>query len=115
DDALPKTAVPAQVMAALDVAPANRTPEQEDLLFDYWRTTEPEFREANLRIDALYSAVPSGETQLVLLQRDHPRQTYRLDRGDFLSPAEEVEPGVPGFLHPLQTTNAVPNRLDFAR
>ena len=44
--------------------------------------------------------------------------THRLDRGNFLTPAEEVSPGGPAFLHPIDTTSdskASPNRLDFAR
>ncbi len=43
-----------------------------------------------------------------------PRQTYYLARGDFLSPQEKLEPGVPAILNPLP--EGVPaNRLTFAK
>jgi hypothetical protein len=41
--------------------------------------------------------------------------TRRLERGDFLKPAEPVEPGVPEVLHPMPESDGPPDRLDFAR
>jgi hypothetical protein len=38
-----------------------------------------------------------------------------LKRGDFLSPAEVVSPGVPAFLHDLPQSDSPPTRLDFAK
>ena len=84
------------------------------MLFRYWRTTVPELARANQRIDGLWQAHPSGATQLVLRERDTPRETHRLARGDFLSPKERVAPGVPAVLHPL-AADGPPDRLDFAR
>src|SRR5204863_3627632 len=49
-----------------------------------------------------------------LQARSEPRETHRLERGDFLKPREPVTPGVPAFLHPLPP-GAPPNRLTFAR
>ena len=43
----------------------------------------------------------------------HPRQTFLHHRGEFLSPEDQVEPGVPGFLPPLPA-GAAANRLTFA-
>jgi len=57
---------------------------------------------------------PEPFSQLVLMERDVPRPTHVLTRGDFLKPGENVEPGVPEFLHPLPE-NAPRNRLSFAR
>jgi hypothetical protein len=54
----------------------------------------------------------------VLQERSEKRKTHRLDRGNFLAPAEEVSPGVPDFLHSLTVTpgaDARATRLDFAR
>jgi mono/diheme cytochrome c family protein len=93
--------LPADVRALLKVPAAERTPEQTDRLFSYWRTNVPEWHEENRQIDALWHSHPRGATQLVLLERDQPRATHRLERGNFLAPAEEVSPGVPEFLHPL--------------
>ncbi|MBI3192787.1 MAG: DUF1553 domain-containing protein, partial [Pedosphaera parvula] len=113
-ETLPAAAVPAAVWNALETAPSARNAGQRAALFEYWRTTVPDFREVNARIDGLWQGHPTGATQLVLQERTAPRQTHRLDRGDFLSPAEAVAPAVPSFLNPLKTQGA-PGRLDFAR
>ncbi|MBI4605684.1 MAG: DUF1553 domain-containing protein, partial [Planctomycetes bacterium] len=44
-----------------------------------------------------------------------PRRTRVFDRGDFLAPREEVEPGVPAVLPPLEPRSAPADRLDLAR
>jgi hypothetical protein len=44
-----------------------------------------------------------------------PRKTTVFIKGDFTRPADEVTPGVPAVLHPLETGGEVPNRLDLAR
>jgi len=43
------------------------------------------------------------------------RKTHVLDRGDFLSPRQEVEPGIPAILGSLPTHSGNLNRLDLAR
>jgi hypothetical protein len=74
----------------------------------------PEWKAVNDKIEALWREHPEGASQLVLMERDTPRITHRLQRGDFLKPEEVVEPGVPAFLHPLPAGE--PNtRLTFAR
>jgi hypothetical protein len=126
--------VPAGVRALLEIPAVNRSPEQVDRIFSYWRTTVSAWSEENRRIEALWQSHPRGTTQLVLLERDKSRPTHRLERGNFLAPAEEVQPGVPSILHPLAEnanvvaslsdadqnqsaaiTNQRSNRLDFAR
>jgi hypothetical protein len=122
--------VPAAVRKILAVPVKERTPAQVDKLFSYWRTTVADWAETNRRLDALWQSHPRGTTQLALIERQEPRQTHRLDRGNFLAPAEAVQPGVPDFLHPLargpasprlensslgETRPREPNRLDFAR
>jgi len=51
---------------------------------------------------------------LVLGERHDARGTHRLERGNFLKPAEAVTASVPAFLHPLPE-GAPPNRLGLAR
>ncbi len=106
--------LPAAVREVLKVPVSERTAAQSDLLFSYWRTTVPEWQDENRRIDALWQSHPRGATQLVLQERESPRETHRLERGNFLAPAEAVSPGVPAFLHPLEETTS-PTRLTFAR
>lgn len=105
--------IPAAVRKILAIPAGERSPEQVAEFFSYWRTTVADWAEINRRLDALWLSHPRGTTQLVLSERVDRRPTHRLERGNFLSPAEEVTPGVPSFLHPLTAAN--PNRLDFAR
>lgn len=51
-------------------------------------------------------------TTLIMEEIDVPRKTTIMTRGDFRSPGEEVTPGVPAALHPLNI--ASPGRLDLA-
>ncbi|MBW3542778.1 MAG: DUF1549 and DUF1553 domain-containing protein, partial [Planctomycetes bacterium] len=106
--------LPRGVREILSVPREERTPAQTAAVFSHWRTTVPEWKEASDQIEELWRQHPAGSSQLVLLQRDEPRGTHVLKRGDFLKPLEAVEPGVPAFLHPLPE-GAPPTRLTFAR
>jgi hypothetical protein len=97
------------------VADGEKRSEADDAaVFAVWRTTVPEWKEANAKIEALWKEHPKGTSQLVLSEMQSPRSTHLLKRGDFLKPAEQVSTGVPGFLHPLPK-DAPPNRLGFAK
>ncbi len=106
--------LPQRVRDVLAIPQEQRTPAQEGTVFSYWRTTVPEWKDSNERIETLWKQHPEGSSQLVLQTRGQPRETHILKRGDFLKPAEKVSPGVPGFLQPLPQ-NAPPNRVTFAR
>lgn len=106
--------LPQRVREILNVPHDRRTPDEQRAVFDYWRTTVPEWQEANHRIEQLWKQHPEGTSQLVLTQREKPRTTHILARGDFLKPAAAVTGGVPAFLHPLPP-GAAPDRLAFAR
>jgi hypothetical protein len=106
--------VPAEVRKILAIAPSQRTAGQSASIFHYWRTTVPEWKDANAWIESLWRQHPEGSTQLALKEREQPRRTHVLERGDFLKPAKLVEPGVPAFLNPLPQ-GAPRNRLTFAR
>jgi hypothetical protein len=110
--------LPADVRAIVEKGSEDRTTEETAKVFSYWRTTVADWEEENRRIELLWQSHPLGTTQLTLIKRDKRRATHRLERGNFLAPAEEVKPGVPAFLNPLATRkgeNASPDRLDFAR
>lgn len=107
--------MPTHVREILSSVPADRrTPEQEAAVFSHWRTTVPGWEEANRKIEDLWSQHPEGASQLVMNERDEPRMTSMLQRGDFLRPTEEVRPGVPGFLHAMDNPGDKPARLAFA-
>jgi hypothetical protein len=112
--------VPLAVREILSIPSAQRTPLQTATVFSYWRTLVPEFREVNERIEELWRRWPEGSPTLTLVQRegrmagDEERSTHLLRRGDWLKPGDEVQAGVPAFLHPLESKGQ-PARLAFAR
>ncbi|WP_035957764.1 PSD1 and planctomycete cytochrome C domain-containing protein [Bryobacter aggregatus] len=106
--------VPQRVREIISIPAASRTPEQEQLVFSYWRSTVPAFRDANAQIDDLWHSLPSGSSQLTMMDRSEMRTTSILERGDFLKPRKQVSPGVPAFLNPLPA-GAGGTRLDFAK
>jgi hypothetical protein len=106
--------LPQSVRDVLAIPAAERSPAQVRTVFSYWRTTVPEWKQANEEIAALWREHPEGTSQLVLKEREHLRETHILKRGDFLQPDRVVQPGVPAFLHPLPP-GAPPNRLTFAK
>jgi hypothetical protein len=106
--------MPRNVREIVATPRAQRTPAQMAAVFGYWRTTVPEWREADEKIAELWREHPEGSSQLVLAARDQSRETHILTRGDFLKPTKVVGPGVPAFLHPLPK-DAPPTRLTFAR
>ena len=106
--------VPARIREILAIPRDHRSPAQVAAMFAYWRTTVPEWKDANERIEALWKAHPEGATTLVLEAKADPRTTSILKRGDFLKPVKPVAPGVPGFLHQLPA-DAPPTRLSLAR
>jgi len=106
--------IPPSVREILNVPREQRTPAQVAAVFSHWRTTVPEFKAANERIEALWAEHPEGHTTLTLQPRAEPRMTALLKRGDWLKPEKPVSMGVPAFLNPLPK-NADNSRLTFAR
>ncbi len=104
--------VPKPVRDIFAIPHQRRTPRQVATIFSYWRTTVPEWKEANDKIEWLWKDWPNGETAFALIARENPRDTHILTRGDFLKPQKEVTPGVPAFLHPMKSNGST--RLDFA-
>ncbi len=96
-------------LSVTDAAEAEATPA---LTFSTWRTTVPEWRQANDEIEELWRQHPAGTTQLVLNEREEMRETHLLLRGDFLKPGKVVRAGTPKFLH---AALAGGDRLAFAR
>ena len=106
--------LPSRVREILSTPPSERTPSQTQTVFSYWRTTVPEWNQAQQEIEELWSQLPEGTAQLVLQERTRKRATHLLNRGDFLSPGKPVSSGVPDFLHAFPQ-DAPANRLGFAR
>src|SRR5262249_22008127 len=66
-------------------------------------------------IAALRRSMPQLATTMVMQERrpEYARTTHLHRRGEFLKPAEPIEPGVPAVLHPLPP-GAPANRLALA-
>jgi len=64
------------------------------------------------KIEKTLDDVPST---MVFKERTSPRKTTVLVQGDFTRPSEEVLPGTPAVLHPLNSLNQYPTRLDLAQ
>jgi mono/diheme cytochrome c family protein len=105
--------LPQSVRNILAIPADQRSPAQIRAIFSYWRKQAPEWSSQNDQIAALWREYPEGESQLVFSQREQPRETHILQRGNFLTPGAVVQPGVPAFLPPLPP-DAPPNRLTFA-
>ncbi len=106
--------LPKKVRDILVIPRDQRTPVQIATVFSYWRTTVPEWKEANEKIDALWKEYPDGATSMTLLSREQPRETHLLRRGDWLKPSQPVTAGVPAIFNPLPN-NADGSRLTFAK
>jgi hypothetical protein len=108
--------MPADVEELLLVPAAKRTAEERLRLQRQFLRTAPELAAQRAAIDKLRQQLPAYPTTLVLRERppENPRPTYRHNRGEFLQPAERVEPAVLSVLPPLPA-GAPRNRLGFAR
>lgn len=107
--------LPAAVREIVSIPRTQRTPEQQQAVTSFWRTMVPEFQATNEQIEGLWKQWPNGATALVLAQRETPRDTRLLQRGDFLKPDKPVKPGVPAFLHKPADDQSPQSRLTFAR
>jgi hypothetical protein len=106
--------LPANVRRILAIPAEKRSREEQREVFGYYRTTVPEWAEANKKIDELMKEWPYGATTLALVKRQWPRETRIFKRGDWKRPDEMVEPGTPAILHRFPK-DAPRNRLGLAQ
>jgi len=107
--------VPKKVREIITTVPREqRSASQMAAVFAHWRTTVPEWYDANEKIEKLWAQWPNGVTTLTLAARGDSRMTAILRRGDWLKPSKPVDAATPAFLHPLPP-NADESRLTFAK
>ena len=91
--------------AALGTARESRTPAEIALLDTAHRAEAPEFATLRSTLANLEKERASMQVATTPIMRELPadaeRRTHVLLRGSFLSPGEEVGPGVPARFHPL--------------
>lgn len=102
------------------VKPDERTPEQQQTLFDYYFANEDaEYKNLVKQREQLKAEIAELKKPLtsVMVMRDmpKPRDTFILNRGMYDSPTKEkVEPGTPSFL-PAMAADLPRNRLGMAK
>lgn len=110
------TAIPDELQRLL-VKPTDQLTEDElAQLRSYFVSVAPELAEERKAIDDLRKRIPQPPTTLVFKERpaDFTRTTRLYKRGEFLNPADEVQPGVLSLVPPVGSQQPT-NRLELAR
>ena len=113
--------VPPEVVDTAKLAVADRTAEQVESIRDYYRYQVSRNEELKkLRQDLEASEQKKNEidqaipTTLVMQERETPRGSYVLYRGEYTQRRQQVEPGTPSAL-PVMAEDSSANRLGLAR
>ena len=116
DAGQPRAGVPARVEQLLASQDGAYTPSQLDELTKCFCQQAPELEAARAEIARLRKNLPEFATTLVMREwpAPHRRNTHRHHRGEFLSPREEVAPGMPAVFVSSESTQPG-NRLQMAR
>lgn len=108
--------LPANIRKLLAVKPEKRNKNQQAQIRTHFISVNPEAKRLQAAIDELqkqHDALAPPATP-VMTESPERRMTSILDRGDFLSPTDKVEPGTPQAL-PTMPSSDQPTRLDLAR
>lgn len=105
----------AGVKKAVEKPAAKRTLADNLVIFAVFTQPSDQIRILSDRHKELDTLLNKGTTTLVMKELPQPRKTTVFIKGDFTRPDVEVTPGTPKVLHPLETKNALPNRLDLAK
>ena len=107
-------AIPANIARILDIPAEKRTRRARRALARFQADQDDEIvklRDARAKIRGTTNG--REPTTLVMQELPERRATMVFDRGDFRQPSEQVEPGVPGVLHPFNGAGG--DRLALAR
>ena len=117
----PNSGIPAGVLAAVKIAPVQRTDAQRAEIAKHFRSLAPQLEPVRARLAKLEAERAEFEKTLarclVSESMPQPRVVRILPRGNWLDESGEiVEPGVPAFLpQPANPDNHRLSRLDLAR
>lgn len=102
---------------ALELDKSKRQPKQMRELFSIEvGKIDAAYQALLQRVGELQEQVAGVTSTLVLEERQTPRKTHVLIKGDFTRPADEVSVGTPSVLHTLEVApSTTPNRLDLAK
>ena len=116
-NALAIDAISPEILKIVRIPEADRTADQSKTLAEAHRAVDPEYQKLLQaeRQHAKGEPKPPQSKAMVLVENPNPPKTHIHLRGDFQRPGDEVQPGVPAVLPPLQAAGPVPTRLDLAR
>ncbi len=104
------------IINALKMYPEKRTNDTREQLFDFYVKQDPIAQKLLADIEAVHKRAKLQVMPVrTIAYTKYDRKTHRFDRGDFLSPAEEVQPGTPTALPGLNIGGEKASRLDLAR
>jgi hypothetical protein len=105
-----------EVINALKMYPEKRLYETRMSLFDFYVQQDTKAQSLLKKIDGIHKKWNSKVVSVrVLTDAYAKRPTYRFDRGDFLSPSEQVLPGILTALHSENPSADHLRRLDLAQ
>jgi hypothetical protein len=112
--------LPGNIRDILKVPSQRRELAQVEDLEKFFKENDKEYQRRLRALEQLLetpsSRNPNQFTAMVLEERDTPRETHVLIRGDFLKRGVKVSPDVPAVLPALEKSQGSnPNRLDLAR
>ena len=111
------TDLPADIIALINTAAAQRTEPQQRQLWDYFaaqsKAMEPVRTDLANAEQRLKSLTEPQQTMIMAIAAK-PRDTFILNRGDYAQPGEKVSAGTPAKL-PALPANAPANRLGLAQ
>ena len=111
------TDLPADIIALINTAAAQRTEAQQRQLWDYFAAQSKAM--APVRTDLANAeqrlkAMTEPQQTMIMAISAKPRETFILKRGDYAQPGEKVSAGTPAKL-PAMPANAPANRLGLAQ
>ncbi len=114
-----RQSLPAAIAAILKMDPAKRTAEDTGKLRTHFLTNAPPAalataRQAKVAAEKALTDFKNTVPRVMIMSDAKPRPTKVLDRGDYLSPKEEVPSATPAFL-PAPAAGGPMNRVGFAR
>ncbi|MBI1375580.1 MAG: DUF1553 domain-containing protein [Phycisphaera sp.] len=103
-------------VATLLMKDDKRSKKEQKVIDDYYAKANPVADKIRSEMEAVKRELDNIEppTTLVMVEMDKPRETHVMMRGNYLHPGQEVEPGTPATLHPLDP-DLPKNRLGFAQ
>lgn len=102
EESTPRTgeaAPPPEIAEILAVAADQRDKPQQDKLAAHHRALSEPWKALDERLQAVKAQLDQVSTTTPVMRDGTPRPSYVYLRGEFLSPGEKVEPGVPAALH----------------